>query len=53
MNDHIVEIEYGRWQVYDDRSGQIVFQSNYKSECIDYMNSFAEDSDEFNHLWLK
>lgn len=48
-----VQMEYGRYQVFDDRTGYVVYQSNYKSDCIDYLNSIDRNSEEFDHLWLR
>ncbi|MGF7046371.1 hypothetical protein J2T13_000847 [Paenibacillus sp. DS2015] len=41
------------FEVYDDRTNEVVFQSPHRSACIDYLNGVDEDSEEFNHLWLR
>lgn len=41
------------FEVYDDRTGEVVFSSPYKSACIDYLNDVDEDSEEYSYLWLR
>ncbi|MNW60075.1 hypothetical protein D3C74_380340 [compost metagenome] len=49
-----VQIEYGRYQVYDDRTNTVVYHSNYKSDCIHYLNNtYERDRELGEHLWLR
>lgn len=41
------------FEVYDDRTNEVVFSSPYRSACIDYLNNIDENSEEFEHLWLR
>lgn len=40
------------FEVYDDRTNEVVFQSSDRNACIDYLDNIGENSDDFAHLWL-
>lgn len=41
------------FEVYDDRTGEVVFQSHDLNACVAYLDNIDEDSEDFAHLWLR
>lgn len=41
------------FEVYDDRTNEVVFSSLFRSECIDFLDEIDEGSEEFEHFWMR
>jgi hypothetical protein len=40
-----------KYQVYDDRTNEILYRSNSKQLCMSYINNYLESKDA-SHIWL-
>ncbi|GIN22502.1 hypothetical protein J1TS3_36360 [Siminovitchia fordii] len=41
------------FEVFDDRTDEVVFSSEYKQDCINFMTKAASDDEKFLHYWLR
>lgn len=41
------------YEVFDDRTNEVVFSSEDKQDCINFMTKTAIDDEKFLHYWLR